>query len=426
MKIRKKQILWMEVLLTISPFWVFSPLNSQTQKEAPLTLVECLSIALQNNPLLLSSQEQHRASLARVNIAKAFPQPSLNFDSDLQPSLFNFKKSEESYFGLSQTIEFPGKRFLRGRIASREADEFLSEVEVLKLDIVFAVKEAFFGLLLAKEKVKHAEQNLELSDDFHQMTELKFSAGDVSKAEVLRARVEASKAANLVKVAQNEVYLRKAALNFLLARKKDGHLEIRGELKQPPLKLNLEELREKAFSFRPEMKRISFSLEKESLKKKLAYLSYFPDFDLGISGHRLENQKFWDFTLTLAIPLFFWQPKRGEIAETEALIAALEKESEHLKNAISLEVEEAYRNAIVAHDQIRLYEEEVLSQAEEVYQMFYFRYEEGEIGGIELIEARKTLIEARISYAEALYNYALSLAALEKSVGMRIGGDEDD
>jgi outer membrane protein TolC len=58
--------------------------------------------------------------------------------------------------------------------------------------------------------------------------------------------------------------------------------------------------------------------------------------------------------------------------------------------------------------------------------MFLFSYQEGEIGGIELIEARRTLIEARRSYADALYNYDVTLAALEKSVGQTLDGDNDD
>ena len=44
---------------------------------------------------------------------------------------------------------------------------------------------------------------------------------------------------------------------------------------------------------------------------------------------------------------------------------------------------------------------------------------EGEIGGIELIESRKTLNEARKSYADALFNYARDLAVLDKAVGRK-------
>lgn len=169
------------------------------------------------------------------------------------------------------------------------------------------------------------------------------------------------------------------------------------------------------------------ALEKEALKKKQAYLSYLPNFDIGISQHRLVGeQKTWDFTLSFPIPLFFWQPKKGEIAEAEANIESLIRETEHLKNVISLEVEEAHTNALTASNQIRLFEEEILAQAEEVYNMFLFSFQEGEIGGIELIEARRTLIEAGKSYADALYNYNVTIAALEKSVGQRLEGGNHD
>jgi outer membrane protein TolC len=86
-------------------------------------------------------------------------------------------------------------------------------------------------------------------------------------------------------------------------------------------------------------------------------------------------------------------------------------------------VEEAYMNAETANNQIRLFEEEILAQAEEVYNMFLFSYQEGEIGGIELIEARRSLLEARTSYADALYNYRVALSALEKSIGQKLEGD---
>jgi len=312
----------LHILLVTTLFLPWS-LWCQTPENTALTLEQCISITLQQNPLILSSLQQHQASLARISQAKALPQPSIGYDSDLQPKFFNFKDSGESYFGLSQSIEFPGKRHLRGKIASKESNEIMAEIDFLKLDIVFHVKQAFYGLLLAQEKLKYAQQDLELAQDFLKKAELKFDAGDVAKVEALRARVESAKAANEV-----------------------------------------------------------------------------------------------------SIPLFFWQPKKGEIREAQANVEALKREAEHLKNAITLEVEEAYMNALTASNMIQLFEEEMLTQAEEVYNMFLFSYQEGEIGGIELIEARRTLLETRKSYADALYNYDASLAAMEKSIGQTLEGEK--
>jgi outer membrane protein TolC len=400
------------------------PLTAQTQETEILTLDRCISIAIEQNPLVLSSQQQYNAALARVHQAKALSQPSLDYDSDLQPNFLNFNDSGETYFGLSQFLEFPGKRHLRGKIASKEADEFLQEIELLKLDIVFQVKQAFVGLLLSQEKLKYAQQNLELAQNFLQKAEVKFDAGDVAKVEVLRARVEASKAATEVRAAATEVRLSKATLNYLLARKKYTPLEIEGNLRRTPISLDMDQLVEKALSFRPEMRGIRIALERERLSKKQAYMSYLPDFELGVAKHRIVGERsWWDVTLSLPIPLFFWQPKKGEIAEAEANISSLEKATLHLENSITLEVEEAYMNAETANNQIRLFEEQILTQAEEVYNMFLFSYQEGEIGGIELIEARRSLLEARTSYADALYNYRAAISALEKSIGQKLEGE---
>ena len=325
---------------------------------------------------------------------------------------------------MSQFFEFPGKQSVRGKIASRESDEILAGIDLLKLDLTFQVKRTFYGLLLAQEKLTYAERNRELAQDFLEKAELKYEAGDVAQVEVLRARVEAATAANEVRAASTDVRLAKATLNYLLSRKKYAPIEIVGRLKREPIKLDLDLLLDRALLTRPEMRKIDLSLERENLRKKSATMSYLPDLELGVNRHRVEGEgSWWDVTLSVPIPLFFWQPKKGEIAEAEANILAIHKETDHIKNTISLEVEEAYMNAVTAENQIRLYETEILGQAEEVYNMFLFSYQEGEIGSIELIAARRTLLESSQSYADALFNYEAALATLERSVGQTFEGE---
>jgi cobalt-zinc-cadmium efflux system outer membrane protein len=115
----------------------------------------------------------------------------------------------------------------------------------------------------------------------------------------------------------------------------------------------------------------------------------------------------------------FKQRQKAVIAEAQANVGMLERETDQVRNSIVLDVEEAYTDAQKAQSQILLYQQEILPQAQEVYDMFLFSYQEGEIGGIELIEARRTLNESRKSYADALFEYALALATLEKAVGRR-------
>src|SRR4030042_2260604 len=180
-----------------------------------LTLEQCIAVALGQNPPLQSSPQLYQASLARIQQAKAFYQPSLDFDSDLQPKLFDFRGSEETYFGLSQSIDFPGKRSTRGTLGTQESLEIQTDTELLKLDIIFQVKQAFYSLLLAQQILKYAEQDLGLSRAYLAKAEIKHEAGDVARVEVLRARVEPAKAENSVRAAANEGRLGKGRLTFL-------------------------------------------------------------------------------------------------------------------------------------------------------------------------------------------------------------------
>jgi outer membrane protein TolC len=420
---------WLRLgLIAAAVGFLFSPLPVDADDgPASLTLGQCIDISLSQNPLWLSAEEDYQASLARVRQAKAFPQPALAFDSDLQPGLLNFRDSGESYLGVSQLVEFPGRRSLRGKIASLESREYLADKSLLRLEIVFQVKEAFYAVLLADEKHKYAVQDLELARDFLEKAKAKYEAGDVARVEVVRAGVEASKAATAVKLAENDILLSKARLNYLLGRAKLEPLEIRGDLVRASVPIDREALVQKAVRARPEIARAQAGMDKEERRRTEAVMSYLPDFDLSLSRHRLVGEATtWDLTLSFPIPLFFWQPARGRIAETRANIRSLERQSEDLVNRISLEVGEACFNARTAADQIALFEEEILTQAEDVYNLILFSFQEGEIAGIELIDARRTLLEARRAYADALYNYSITLAALEKSVGEPLEGDNDE
>ena len=407
--------------------WPSPAAAAQDAAPGELTLERCIEISLSANPLWLSSEHDLQASLARVERAKAFPQPSIDLDSDLQPRLLDFRGSAESYLGLSQTIEFPGRRALRTRIARLESDEVRADRDALRAEIVFQVKEAFFSVLLGAEKARYAAQDLDLARDFQKKAEVKFEAGDIARVEVVRAGVEASRASTALTLAENQVLLDKARLNFLLGRRKFDPLSLRGELGRRPVAIDLERLAARAQAARPEMVKMKARLTGSGAKVKEAGMSYLPDLDLGVSQHRLSGEpRTWDFTLSFPVPLFFWQPLRGEVAEARAERRSLERQAEHLRNSIRLEVEQAALQAKAAGDQIVRFETGILGQAEEVYDLLLFSFQEGEIAGIELIEARRTLIEARRSYADAQYVYNLTLAGLERSVGGPIGGGEND
>ncbi len=413
------------LLCLLAGLW--TPIRAQNKPEAALTLSRCVEIALERHPLLLSSRESYESALARARQARELAPPSFELDSDLQSAPFSLGSSGETYVGLSQTLEFPGRRILRGRIADHEAEQASADIESLQLDLRFRVAEAFYGLILAGEKIQYAQQDADLAADFLAKAEAKLAAGDTAEVEVLRARVEASKATAGLLTARNEKRLAEARLNYLLARGPRQPLAVREDPLPTLAQLEPDRLQELADAERPEMRKLRAAEAAGALKLRQARRSLWPDFSLGLSRHRLAGEATtWDLTLSFALPVFFWQPKRGAMAEAEADARSLRRDAEDLQNRIGREVEEAAAHAEAARAQIGLYADKIVRPAEEAYAAFLYRYERGEIGGIELIEARRSLLDARRSYAEARMSYRLTLAALERAVGRPLQGDSDE
>jgi cobalt-zinc-cadmium efflux system outer membrane protein len=399
---------------------ILLPLRLPAQ-EARLTLADCVALARERNHLLRAAGENVQASLARARQAWALPQPTLDIDSDLQPGLTDFDRHGERYLGISQTVPFPLRTWAEAGIARRESDGIVADRDVLALDLTFQVTEAFYLVLLAQEQEGYAQLNLELAQDFLAITETKVSAGDVPRVEQVRAGVEVARAVNEVRRAEASLRLAKARMNVILARDPSAPLQLQGDLRAPLLAFQLDSLRAAAVESRPELRKNALALERESLQKKAGYLSYLPDVDIGAARHTLRGEPTtWDVTLSVALPLYFWQPVIGEIAEASANQRALREERAQLLNAVRLEVEETYASLVAAGDQIRVFEKDILPQAEEAYGMYLFSYEQGEISALEMIEAWRTLNDVRTSYADALYGYGIATAGLERSVGRAI------
>ncbi len=185
-------------------------------------------------------------------------------------------------------------------------------------------------------------------------------------------------------------------------------------------------LKETAYSNRPEVKGIQIALEREGIAKSLANQSLYARLrDRYLHAHKYRGRAVdmgGDFCPSRAACIF-GNPNRARLRRRKPTSERSRGKYSTVENSISLEVEQAYREAVTARNQIELFETDILTQAEEVYNMFLFSYQEGEIGGIELIAARRTLMEARRSYADALTGYSVALAAVQKAIGQGLGGE---
>src|SRR5687768_3201555 len=112
-------------------------------------LQQLIEQALENNPEIKAMQRRFDRVRARIPQAKALDEPmlSVGYMGNLTPfTLQTDDPSSGRTISISQDLPFPGKRSLRGKVASSEADAEWWAFEQTRRNVVAEVKDAYFDL----------------------------------------------------------------------------------------------------------------------------------------------------------------------------------------------------------------------------------------------------------------------------------------
>jgi outer membrane protein TolC len=182
----------------------------------------------------------------------------------------------------------------------------------------------------------------------------------------------------------------------------------------------------KALANRPELSQVNYQKKMAQEMVKIARAAGLPT--LAVSGSysywadyfnfKRDNwQSFYSFNLVLDIPIFNGFSTSARVAESEAMIREIEHTEKGLIDGIKFEVESAVLTLNQAKESL-LSQEKNIEQARESVRVAELNYTEGLATILDVDSAQVALSEARINYLQALYEYTVSLAQLEKAMGL--------
>jgi cobalt-zinc-cadmium efflux system outer membrane protein len=243
----------------------------------------------------------------------------------------------------------------------------------------------------------------------------RYRAGEVPQLEVLRAEVEESRAQREVEIAQNRLRQAEGRLNILLGREAQAPTAIR-ELAAPTSEQlpPLAPLVAKGIAERVELKQAETAIAREALQRRLAQAGLWTGTQVALSAGSASGQAAIAGSLTIPMPFY---RRQGELAEAEANRMRAEARRDALRNEITLEIEQAYRDAAIAAHQTLLFAKTYVPQAERLLDNAQRRFQVGEGSGLEVVEARRALRETRTEYQQSLLSYRQALSRLERATG---------
>src|SRR3984893_1113572 len=153
-----------------------------------LTLDEAMSLAGAANPTVRAKEFEVQAVGANEITASLRPNPATFFLAEQ----FGSGSAHQTQYTLNvgQTIELGGKR--QRRVDSAKAATKVTGFELvdLKRQVVFQVKKSFTDILVAREALALAEQNLVTLDNLEKLQRIRAEKGDLSGLELLRIQVQ--------------------------------------------------------------------------------------------------------------------------------------------------------------------------------------------------------------------------------------------
>jgi outer membrane protein len=256
-----------------------------------------------------------------------------------------------------------------------------------------------------------------------------FDAGVIPKNDLLRSEVElANGRQNLVR-AENGVEIAKARFNTVLRREINTPTEVEDILTLRDYAKSLDECRQLAMENRTEIKSYTQKIEQSRKLVDVAKSEYFPSVnvvghyerygdDPSVNGSPLRNA---DNSYVMGVASWnFWEWGRtknrvdaSRSRENQATYAL-----ENLKDQVSLDVKNSWLALQESRKQVAV-TQKAIEQAEENYRITQERYREQVGTATDVVDAQTLLTRARSDYFNALSDYNISIARLERAMGVR-------
>jgi outer membrane protein len=427
-----KEIMKQRLLFLIC-FWLILPAavgaEELIRKGDTLDLQRCIAIAMEKHPNIQAATGTIMAGESKVGQARSGYYPQLSGSAGYSrtdpysTSTISAGQAYDSYsssISLSQNLYDFGKTSTQVKVQEFNRDSSRSDRDNVIVQVAFAVKQAYYGLLQARrnrdvsrEVVGQFRQHLEQAKAF-------FEVGTKPKFDVTKADVDLSNAKlNLLK-AENAVRLGQVALNNTMGMPEAPEYEVVDQLPFQRVTIDLEEVTRRAYERRPDLKAID--VKKRSLEQsiELARKGYYPSvtssasYGWGASSFPLDQG--WSFGAQLNVPLFSGYSTKYQVEEARANLDVLSANEALLRQTIYQDVKQAWLNLQEAADRIATAELTV-RQAIENLDLANGRYASGVGSPIEVTDALVSVSNAKLAHISALSDYRLAQASLEKAAG---------
>jgi len=394
--------------------------EAEVAAAAQLTLADVLAEVRTKNPDLQAAKAVSLAYKNRIKQAYILKDPVIEFERMYTPSGKSFfNDAGERNISISQEIDNPYKLLLRRDLAKDERAFYSTLYEAKEREITSKVKSFFYEYYMASRAELIYNETVDLLRGFSKIAETKYSVGNASQSDAIKAQVELSRTLNMLVTVRQEKETAKAMLNALMDRDTLSPLPEPQELEPSQPGADYKKLREVAFLSNPGLKAYSLKVSQAGRRLTLSKAEYLPDFMLLYRKRKATGQDMnntYDVSLGLTIPLWF-SKQRAMVKEADAEKEMAGAEYRAARNELASDLREADIKARSSLRLVELYRGSVIPQAEEALKIAQSGYQAEKADFMDLLDAQRTLLDFRMDYYRYVVDYQTWLARVEQLTG---------
>ena len=387
-----------------------------------LSLKQALDEAMENNHHVKSAIATLPISEANIIIAKYRP----------NPYIFSYRENAKGGAmhpsDVTKDFEIGRKRYWRIRLAKEQVSKTELEISKILWEVHTQVHSTYAALSTGIDLFDLAKARVDFYKSLIDIADKRFQAGDVSKLELNRAKMQLLSAEN--DFSEFEGRLKKAKVDFNHILGRDSYSEInleKPEELKPKIKIDeykpIKNILADALSKRIEVAILEkdFGIARAQIKK--SQWERIPNFNLQAGPVKPNvNDHYWGLYTGLGAELPLFNRKQGEIKQAKAQVAYLEKERERIEHDINIQVANSLQDLKVREEQVQRFQDNLLGESENILEMIQEGYKQGKLSLTDVLNAEQQNRDLRQRYLESVLNYQLALAGLEYSVGVPLYG----
>ena len=437
--------------LLIGLVWNTTAQNTNTSLPGwitrPLSLADCLNIALSQNATILKAGNDLEASQGVVVQTRAVALPRVQATGqykDTDPhaietisgpgfSLTQPHQNWNSGVQIVQSIYEGGKMVAALKAATATKRQAVAQFQTVRDDTLLVVRLAYYDVLLAAQQITVHEASVNLLQKELEDQQRRYNAGTVPHFNVLRAEVAVANERPALIQARNSYRIAKNNLSNLLGYNlpreiwEDIPLNLTDTLDAAPYPVDLPAAIQQALDRRTELVAAHKTAELQRLNVVNAKAGYKPTVQV-FAGYGWYNAQYtppveldhdihgWNAGGQLSWDIFDGMLTHGKVVQARALYEKSKTDVDDKGRQIELEVRTAYSDFIEAKELLDS-QKTVQAEAEEALREAKARTEAGTGTQLDVLDAETSLTQARTTNVQALHDYSVARAKLERAIG---------